>query len=291
MTPKPLPQLDPSDWPTLADAELDALRRAHPGDLALHNWIEAERPALSFGRWMRVDCRIDPRDEIFRFFASHPSSLNPARDYLADGWRSLAELLTLLDRCGRRLSTLDSLLEYASGYGRLTRHLAPLLPGRLWVADVMPGANDFAARSFGAIPAPASTDPNALDFGRSFEAVFVLSLFTHLPPKRWGAWLQALYAALEPGGLLIFSVHSEGCDRPPGADFDADGVCYQAGSESSHLDTADYGTTYTTRAWVTAQVEAALGHRPLLQEGPWFWIGQDAVVVEKPASAGGSTAA
>ncbi|MCU0755806.1 MAG: class I SAM-dependent methyltransferase [Xanthomonadales bacterium] len=278
---------DPARWATLADAELDALRRAHPADLALHDWIETTRPALSFGRWMRVDCRIDPRDEIFRFFATHPSSLNPVRDYLADGWRSLAELLTLLDRCGRRLSSLDSLLEYASGYGRLTRHLAPLLPGRLWVADVMPGATDFAARCFGTLAAPAVTDPGALRFERAYEVVFVLSLFTHLPPARWGAWLRALDAAVAPGGLLIFSVHSEGCDLPPGLASDADGVCFEAASESSHLDSADYGTTYTGRAWVTAQVEAALGRVPLLQEGPWFWAGQDAVVVEKPRSAAG----
>lgn len=278
---------DPARWAKLGDTELDALRRAHPANLALHDWIETERPTLAFGRWMRVDCRIDPRDEIFRFFATHPSSLNPVRDYLADGWRSLAELLTLLDRCGRRLSTLTSLLEYASGYGRLTRHLAPLLRGRLWVADVMPGAADFAARCFGALPAPAATDPGALRFDRRFEVVFVLSLFTHLPPARWGDWLRALDAAVAPGGLLIFSVHSEGCDRPAGADFDAEGVCYQAGSESSHLDTSEYGTTYTTRAWVAAQVEAALGRPPRLQEGPWFWVGQDAVVVEKPADGRG----
>lgn len=278
---------EPARWAQLGDAELDALRRAHPADLALHDWIETERPALSFGRWMRIDCRIDPRDEIFRFFATHPSSLNPVRDYLADGWRSLAELLTLLDRCGRRLSTVTSLLEYASGYGRLTRHLAPLLPGRLWVADVMPGATDFAARCFGAMPAPAATDPGALRFDRPFEVVFVLSLFTHLPPARWGDWLRALDAAVAPGGLLIFSVHSEDCDRPPGLDFDAEGVCYQAGSESTHLDTSDYGTTYTTRAWVAAQVQAALGRPPRLQEGPWFWVGQDAVVVEKPADSRG----
>lgn len=274
---------DPARWAQLGDDELEALRRAHPADLVLHDWIEAARPALAFRRWMRVDCRIDPRDEIFRFVVTHPSSLNPVRDYLSDGWRSLAELLTLLDRCGRRLSTVGSLLEYASGYGRLTRHLAPLLPGRLWVADVMPGATDFAARCFGAIPAPAATDPAALVFPRRFEVVFVLSLFTHLPPARWGDWLRALDAAVEPGGLLIFSVHSEDCERPPGADLNAEGVCYQAGSESSHLDTADYGTTYTTRAWVRAQVEAALGRPPLLQEGPWFWLAQDAVVVEKPA--------
>ncbi len=281
MTPTLLP--DPARWARLADAELDALRRAHPADLALHDWIEQHRPALSFSRWMRVDCRIDTRDEIFRFFATHPSSLNPVRDYLADGWRSLVELLTLLDRCGRRLSTLSGMLEYASGYGRLTRHLAPHLPGRLWVADVMPGATDFAARCFGAHPAPASTDPAALDFGRQFEVVFVLSLFTHLPPARWGAWLRALDAAVAPGGLLIFSVHSEGCDRPAGIDFAAADVCFQAGSESTHLDTVDYGTTYSTHAWVRTQVQQALGRAPRLQEGPWFWAGQDAVVVEKPA--------
>jgi SAM-dependent methyltransferase len=263
-------------------AQLTELKRQRPADLALHNFIECNVPAASFARWMRVNCEIDPRDEIFRFFATHPTSLNPPRDYLADGWRSLSELLLLLDRIGRPLLKLQSMLEFASGYGRLTRHLAPLLGDRLWVSDVMPGSVDFAASRFGVRGFAAEVNPAAIKWPQQFDLVFVLSLLTHVPPAKWAPWLQALYAATAPGGALVFSVHSENCDKPEGVAFNADGWFFAPASESTHLDAGHYGTTYTTREWIARTCQAALGRPLSLHTETCFWIGQDAVVIEKP---------
>jgi SAM-dependent methyltransferase len=262
------------------DAELDLARRADAANLSLHNLIETTRPAIAYARWMRVNCEIDPRDEIYRFFATHPSSLNPPRDYLSDGWRSLVELEDVLDCLGLRLRKLDSMLEFASGYGRLTRHLAPRLRDRLWVSDVMPGAVDFARSRFDVSGFDAHTDPALIEWPRQFELVFVLSLLTHVPPARWRDWLPVLMRAVAPGGWLVFSVHSEGCAKP--VPFDASGEAFMPASESSHLNPADYGTTYMTRAAIARRVEEALGRAPERHTDTVFWVGQDAVCVRRP---------
>lgn len=272
----------PDQYDTLSDEGIAQARRAHPADLALHNHIERKRPALAFKRWMRVDCEIDPRDEIYRFFADHPTSLNPPRDYLADGWRSLSELMVLLERLNKPLTQLASMLEFASGYGRFTRHLAPLLPGRLWVSEVMPGAVEFAQQRFGVEGFPSTLDPREIQWPRTFELVFVLSLFTHLQPARWTAWLQALYAATAPGGLLIFSVHSEESELPSGLSFDSSGALFSGNSESTHLHESDYGMTWTTREFIRLCCLNALNLEPTLHTQTCFWVGQDAVVIAKP---------
>ena len=84
-------------------APLLAQARQHPTTrLAAHNLIERHALDGAFGHWMGVDCQISPQDDIYRFFDGHPTSVNPLRDYFADGWRTLSELMLLLesvDRC------------------------------------------------------------------------------------------------------------------------------------------------------------------------------------------------
>ncbi|HRQ66168.1 MAG TPA: class I SAM-dependent methyltransferase [Xanthomonadaceae bacterium] len=250
-----------------------------PANLDAHNAIERLQAPGWYGEWMRVDCRIHPDDDIFRFFAEYPGSRNPIRDYLADGWRSLGELMVALERIGRPLLGMDSVLEFASGFGRFTRHLSRVLPGRVTCADVMPGSAEFLRETFGVKAFPSCMEPESIRFPERYDLVFVLSLFTHLPVTVWGRWLRALSDALAADGVLLFTVHNEEASRAAGIGFDADGVRYLPSSESPSLGGDHYGTTFTTRAVVERQVVEALGRPPRAILPIAFWAGQDAVVV------------
>ncbi|HXF80776.1 MAG TPA: class I SAM-dependent methyltransferase [Usitatibacter sp.] len=253
---------------------------SEPPDLETHNRREASHAPDRYSEWMRVNCVIDPRDDIFHFFASHAIAANPVREYLADGWRTLSELLLLLESMDQPLTKVRSMLEFAAGFGRFTRHLAPVLPGRVTVSDVHPGSVDFLKEQLGVEGFYSTADPAALRIPARYDLVFVLSMFTHLPPARWGAWLRALFAAVEPGGLLVFSVHQE---KVPGHDiaYGPDGTLFIASSESRELGADQYGTTFTTRAWVESEVRRALGRPPTAYRETCFWNGQDAVVVRR----------
>ena len=124
---------------TRARSERDTLLQAH-------EVIEANDLVGSFRNIMGLDCTISSKDDIFGFFAGHASSTNPLRDYLADGWRTLSELLLLLEAVDQPLLRMGHVLEFASGHGRFTRHLVKAVGAdRVTVSDVVPSVSRFSA--------------------------------------------------------------------------------------------------------------------------------------------------
>ena len=250
-----------------------------PANLTAHNALERMLAMQRYSRWMRVNCVIDPRDDIFRFFANHELAKNPIREYLSDGWRTLSELMMLLEAVNQPLLQTKSVMEFAAGFGRFTRHLVKALPGRVACTEVMPGSVDFLREQFGVESFESSHDPAQIKLAGQYELVFVLSMFTHLPTPMWTPWLLKLKRLVKPVGLLIFSVHNENVAIEAGVIFDADGTHFIADSESSSLDVNTYGTTYTTRKFVEDNARNVFGSEPLLYQPYAFWSGQDAVLI------------
>lgn len=252
--------------------------------LAAHNLIEQHRLPGCFADMMGMDCRIAASDDIFRFFAGHPTSSNPLRDYLADGWRTLSELMVLLEAVERPLLQTTSVLEFASGHGRFTRHLVKALgtADRVSVSDVVGDAVGFARQTFGVHGFVSSTEPEQVAWPAQYELVFVLSLFSHLPRRTWGRWLRHLYGALAPGGLLVFSTHGAKAARHDNVTLEADGFFFAPSSESQAIDAQDYGTAFTSEAFVRARIAEELGQDKLIHQVPQhFWNHQDAWVVRR----------
>ncbi len=249
-----------------------------------HNAAEQAGGPGTFASWIGVNCEIHPGDEIFRFIHDHPDSLNPLRDYLVDGWRTSYELMVLLEKVGSPLADCESFLEFACGYGRLSRHLAKF-PGadRVHVSDLMPGAIEFIHDKFGLPGFASHHDPRAVRFPRRFAVVFVLSLFSHLPRDSWRDWLDTLFGAVETGGILVFTTHGDGFAQRNDVALDAEGFFFTASSESDHLDGARYGTTITSEAFVRRAVDALDNAELLLMQPDHFWVGQDAWLVRKLA--------
>lgn len=249
-----------------------------PANLVAHNALEHMLAPQRYSRWMQVNCVIDPRDDIFRFFANHAIAKNPIREYLSDGWRTMAELTLLLETVDRPLLKTESVLEFAAGFGRFTRHLAKVLPGRVTCSDVMPGSVEFLREQFGVEGVQSAHDPDKLTVPSRYDLVFVLSMFTHLPPRMWAPWLRALKRTVKPGGLLVFSVHNEAVAKEIGVNFDTDGTHFISSSESPSIDSEIYGTTFTTKKFVEECVNSVFGARPLHYQSQGFWNGQDGVV-------------
>lgn len=255
--------------------------------LAAHALIESHGLVGSFANIMGLDCTISAQDDIFGFFAGHPSSRNPLRDYLADGWRTLSELMLLLEAVDRPLLKTSRVLEFASGHGRFTRHLVKALGAqRVVVSDVVPGAVEFSRSTFGVAGFQSASIPEEVRWPGQYELVFVLSLFSHLPRSTWGRWLKALYGgAVAPGGLLVFSTHGAKAAAFDSVALDDEGFFFAPSSESHAIDGQEYGTTFTTEAFVRQRIEEACGAQSLVHSAPvHFWNHQDAYVLRKAAS-------
>ena len=265
-----------------AAAMLAAVLELEPACLAAHNLREEHRLAGNFTDWTGVNSIISPDDDIFRFFATHPDSRNPLRDYIADGWRTLCELQRVLDSAAGNLYRCPAFLEFASGHGRFTRHLAKALaPGALTVSDVVPGCVAFLKKHWAVEGFESASDPAALVIPGQYDIVFVLSLFSHLPVSTWHGWLRTLYGAVRPGGVLVFTTHGDDAARRSSVDLGGAGFAFFAASESQALPGNEYGTAFASAGFVQRAIGAAapqarVGHIPTA-----FWSYQDAWVVHK----------
>jgi SAM-dependent methyltransferase len=206
-----------------------------------------------------VGLAIDSRDEMLGFLVD---TFEGDRDralfaYFRSG-ASIADSLgqVLRWRFGDRPIRV---LDFASGYGRVTRFLLrDLPPERLAVADVYADGVRFQEERFGVHGIVSTIRPEDFACAERFDAILVTSLFTHLPEARFVAWLRVLLGLLEPGGLLAFSAHSPAV-LPQGVAMPESGIFFHENSESSSLATSDYGSTWVTEAFVRSALDRALG--------------------------------
>lgn len=159
------------------------------------------------------------------------------------------------------LAGVERLLDFASGYGRVTRFLVrEVPPQRVWVADLDPEAVRFQERRFGVRGLLSSAEPETFRCGERFDAILVTSLFTHLPRETFGPWLRRLAGLLAPGGLLALSAHDVSL-LPPEWDVPeavpGEGHRFLEVSESRHLSTREYGSAWIDEGFFRRALEAA----------------------------------
>jgi hypothetical protein len=161
-------------------------------------------------------------------------------------------------------AALGPVLDFGSGWGRLTRTLSRHLPPeRIWACDIYPDAVAWQAETFGVNGLASVTDPGHFAFRQPCSIVFVASVFSHLPDGLFQRWLERLYALVAPNGLLAFSVHGAAF-APEGQAISEEGIGYAYWSESATLDPTIYGMSYVTEAYVAraiAEATAGAGYK------------------------------
>ena len=135
-----------------------------------------------------------------------------AAHYARVGREGVELIERALDQAGTRLDDVDSVLDFPSGYGRVTRQLAGRISARrITAADVEEEAVRFCQAEFSVHGRVTAPDLGQLGFGRQFQVIFVGSLLTHLDAQNSVLLLRALVAALQDDGVLIFTTHGESC--------------------------------------------------------------------------------
>jgi SAM-dependent methyltransferase len=206
---------------------------------------------LSTGPLLRLNRNIDEEDEMLRQYLDL-SGRNRDRALVQyfDSGRHLWETMAAILRW--RFGDLDRIriLDFASGYGRVTRHaVLDIAPERLWVADIYAAGVRFQEEQLGVHGLVSNADPDHFECAETFDAILVSSLFTHLPEATFRSWLRRLQALLRPGGVLVFSVHSEDL-VPPGERLPPSGMLFDLKSESGSLPGEEYGTSWVNEEFV-----------------------------------------
>jgi SAM-dependent methyltransferase len=147
-----------------------------------------------------VDATRDPTDV-------ENATRDEGRDlhYLAIG-REAAELcIRALVRHQRRPPT--SVLDFACGSGRVTRHLVALFPdARIAGCDLYAEHLDFCVEQFGIEAIQSKENPDEIEIEPEWDLIFVGSLLTHLPEDLFAPTLRFLARALSPNGIALVTL-------------------------------------------------------------------------------------
>lgn len=247
---------------------------------------EMLRHNVAAARRHGVEPVCHPQDFIYKFVVTHPGfkEIGAAVDYyFDDGARSaqkLADLLKELQVARRPIR----LLEFASGYGCVSRHLKKNGDLSIVACDIHPQAIEFLTNKLGVRAVMSAHQPEGLSLGELFDAVFALSFFSHMPRATWGQWVRALFSQVKPGGYLIFTTHGmasrqwhQNPEMPP------DGFWFTPSSEQDDLDAAEYGSTIVTPEFVRQEVRAQTGEDIFEHRYAFWWEHQDLYIVKKTA--------
>jgi SAM-dependent methyltransferase len=228
--------------------------------------------------------KIHSKDYIYEFISKHPSYPTEAaarQYYWSTGRQSAEHLREIISEFYPNLSI--SILEFASGYGCVTRHFSDILPETTVTAcDIHPAAVKFLTKKLGVLSILSNAVPEQLAFDRTFDLVFALSFFSHIPKSTWFRWLKALISKVRPGGLIVFTTHGlESWKMMGSPQLDDEGFWFKPESEQLDLETTEYGTTITTPDFVRNRL-STISDASLLSSKEGFWWGhQDVYIVQR----------
>lgn len=256
--------------------------------MPIQNFAEIQAIASNVGSRFGVSTTVHPGDMLLKFVLENPCFPTPqsaVQYYFNTGRQSAENLLKIVaDTCGHR--SRFNLLEFASGYGCVSRHLTTHSDRiELTSSDIHEEACTFLSREL-RVPTvlPSATLPENYNCPERYDIVFALSFFSHMPKATWGRWLQRLFDLVSPGGHLVFTTHGMTSSKHFGnPGIPADGFWFLPSSEQKDLSAADYGQTICTTEFVSREVESRL-RTNIASFVPGFWWGhQDLYVIRRNA--------
>lgn len=255
----------------------------------MKEFIEANKDLISqMAHNYNVNASIHLEDHIFQFLVTNPvfPSKKEAIDYyFKDGRKSAETLLDLITSFSSPIDNPIQLLEFASGYGCITRHLLKLQTNlSITTCDIHEEAITFIESTLNTASILSHPEPEQVKLASStYDIVFCLSFFSHMPDTTWFRWLQTLYNAVSPGGLFIFTTHGYQSKKYFGfPDLNEQGYWFLPSSEQLDLDVHQYGQTIVSPSYVCDKIKL-LSYNPIIKkytEGFW-WEHQDLWVIKK----------
>lgn len=158
----------------------------------------------------------------------------------------------------------QSILDFGSGYGRVSRFLPWQFPeANIQVSEVKGRALDFQKKHFGFQGIYHDQQPDSLTMTPQ-DLILAVSVFTHLPKQAFEGWFQKLTSSLSEKGAMVFTFNNADAKQyqqvAGGVDF-----LYQKKSEDSRFaflsdslnNTNEYGLTFVSYNYLQSLCERA----------------------------------
>jgi SAM-dependent methyltransferase len=210
----------------------------------------------------------------------------PNVNFIAHGYSLRDELCQhLTEVTGKRLTDFTTVLDFGCGCGRVTRPVRWMLgpSANLDGIDIDPEAIAWASENYKGIAefrvGPAMPPTPFAD--ATFDFIYGISVFSHLPEDMQFAWLAELRRIAKPGAYLALSTHGE--KHPEWVNepaLRAKGFLYRASGTTAGLPDFYQGAYHTPeyihREWVKYFDVLGIAVRAL---DDW----QDIVFIRRPA--------
>ncbi len=258
-------------------------------DINIATILDGQRPLLqSIAAQMNVAPDISADDMLFDFLVravfltEHPKAVDA---YFTGGQDCARRFAALCREHLQREPT--TVLEFASGYGRVARHAKHVLPATSWTcSDVHTRAVEFNADRLGLPSFISPSRPEGWTVERKFDVVFALSFFSHMPNATFTPWLERLFSNVEPGGIFVFTTHGAVSLRNMKAGglnaiFNDNGFYWNAQSDQRDLNSTDYGTSAVTLSYVQRALHSLPEAELIRFQQAFWWNHQDLYVVRK----------
>jgi len=193
------------------EGSIGSMTAPYPGGVLEIRRVNPGTPAIERGRdsWFKPDpslhSDLPDADRRFRVIGDRDPN-----GFLVSGATDYHRIDRVVSAAaGRRLHEFDRVLDWGVGCGRLARHFpkerAPALTGCDIDHDNIAwcGAH-LAGRFVGCSMSPPLPFEDA-----SFDLVYSVSVFTHLREPMQMKWLEELNRVMQPGALLLTTVHGE----------------------------------------------------------------------------------
>lgn len=241
----------------------------------------------SAAKAVAVDWRVHPDDHIFNFLISHPGFADEQSKidyYFCDALKSSKQLAEIIEKHNPGTKRPVKLLEFASGYGCVSRHLKKLEQLSITSCDIHPEAIKFLKNALKVNAVLSSSQPEMLKLADDFDAVFALSFFSHMPIWTWARWLVRLIRSVKVDGLVIFTAHgAESASRIGINEINDFGYYFHAKSEQKDLPLEEYGVTITLPDFVRKTIKSIPQVTELEVREAYWWGHQDLYVLRKTA--------
>ncbi len=235
---------------------------------------------------------VHPKDEMFHFIRLNgwTDEVNFSH-YLTSGYLAWSHLKNTLEQFNLPINQIDSLLDFASGYGRNTRFMIQdICPSKITVSDLSNEMMGFQHETFGVNTIISNEDPNQFKLSKKFKVITCFSLFSHLPKKLFERWLAKLLDLLHPDGILLFSTHPIDHEASknihsktiPHKHVDENSFLFFGSSETQRIASKIYGTTCVHPNFVKDCVNKIDSKRRVIGFGKnHIWHNQDLYVIGK----------
>lgn len=146
-----------------------------------------------------------PSGKLIHLVAGNPSIFW----FLKGGAQAKQAILNLLEKNGFDFNQFASVLDFGCGCGRVIRNWhnhTPDLYGTDYNSELINWCQDnlaFCQFSINQLEPPLNYPNNTFDF------IYALSVFTHLPKSLQLPWLEEVKRVLRPNGVAFITVHGE----------------------------------------------------------------------------------